>query len=330
MPIRRLGVWLCWLVLAALGGCQRTPTPPPFRAASSTPFLSFLDPQGPIAAAQRAHLIHVALLLLIVVLPVLVLTPIVAWRYRLNGSASYKPRWSFYGPLEFLVWGIPVAIVIVLGVWLHQNTKELDPYAPLTSAAGPALQVEVVGYDWKWLFIYPQFNVASIGEFAFPADRPLDIVLTSDTVMQSFLISALGSQIYAMPGMVTKLHLLANAPGSFRGENTQYNGTGFYQQDFTAKAMAPADFEAWIKRVQTTGIPLSEKAYAAVSQRSTLNQTRKALGVNSGQDDPLLFADVSSNLFDTVVRSFAMGDSGEMGSPGQSAAHGPVRATAGH
>ena len=104
-------------------------------------------------------------------------------------------------------------------------------------------------------------RLASIGEFAFPADRPLDIVLTSDTVMQSFLISALGSQIYAMPGMVTKLHLLANAPGSFRGENTQDNGTGFYQQDFTAKAVAPADFEAWIKRVQTTGIPFYPKRH---------------------------------------------------------------------
>ncbi len=328
--IRRRRRLVCWVLLAVLGGCHRTPTPPPFRAASLTPFLSFLDPQGPIAAAQRAHLIDVTLLLLIVVVPVLVLTPIVVWRYRLNGSARYTPKWSFYRPLEFVVWGIPIAVVIVLGVWLHRNTQALDPYAPLTSAAGPPLRIDVIGYDWKWLFVYPQFNIASIGEFAFPADRPLDIVLTSDTVMQSFLIPALGSQIYAMPGMVTKLHLLANTPGSFRGENTQYNGEGFYQQDFTAKAMAPADFQVWVKRVQTAGIPLSEKAYYAISQRSTLSETRKALGASSGQDGSLFFADVSSNLFDTVVQSFAMGMSGEAGSPSQSAAHGPVRVTGGH
>jgi len=312
MSIARYGRRGFWFALAGLGGCSRVVSPPPFNSTASHPFLSFLDPQGPIAAVQRAHLIDVALLLLIVVLPVLILTPIIAWRYRLNGSARYMPRWSFSRPLEFVIWGVPVAIVVVLAVWLWQNTRQLDPYAPLASASGPPLRVDVVGYDWKWLFIYPQFNIASIGEFAFPADRPLAIVLTSDTVMQSFFIPALGSQIYAMPGMVTKLHLLANSPGSFRGENTQYNGHGFYQQNFTARAMKPADFTAWVKRVQTAGIPLSSKVYKAVAQRSTLSQTRAALGVAEGEDRPLFFADVSSNLFDDVVQSFGMGPPGRM------------------
>jgi cytochrome o ubiquinol oxidase subunit II len=239
MLVARRG-WLicCWVTLAGLGGCTRVASPPPFKLASATPVLSFLDPQGPVAAAQRAHLIDVVLLLLIVVVPVLVLTPIVVWRYRLNGSARYTPAWSFFLPLEFVIWGVPIAIVVVLAVWLWENTEKLDPYKPLASAADPPLRVKVVGYDWKWLFIYPQFNIASIGEFAFPAGRPLDILLTSDTVMQSFFIPALGSQIYAMAGMVTKLHLLANAPGSFRGENTQFNGNGFYLQAFTATARA--------------------------------------------------------------------------------------------
>jgi cytochrome o ubiquinol oxidase subunit II len=296
MSVARPERFICWAMLVGLGGCTRVTPPPPFGSASSAPFLSFLDPQGPVAAAQRAHLIHVVLLLLIVVVPVLVLVPIVARRYRLNGSARYMPRWSFSGPLEFVVWGVPIFVVIVLGLWLHQNTTELDPYAPLTSGAGPPLGVEVVGYDWKWLFIYPQFNIASIGEFAFPADRPLDISLTSDTVMQSFLIPALGSQIYAMPGMVTKLHLLANGPGSFRGENTQFNGTGFYEQDFTAKAMTPSDFQAWAKRVQAAGIPLSEKAYDMVRQRSTLEQTREALGSRGAKRAPPISSDTSWRL----------------------------------
>ncbi|MGH7156133.1 MAG: cytochrome ubiquinol oxidase subunit II, partial [Acetobacteraceae bacterium] len=180
---------------------------------------------------------------------------------------------------------------------------------------------------WKWLFIYPQFNIASAGELAFPAERPLSIVLTSDTVMQSFFIAALGSQIYAMPGMITRLHLLANAPGRFRGENTQFNGTGFYQQNFVATAMTRDDFEAWIKHVRTTGIPLSPQAYEAVSQRSTLSQTRAALGGNAAGNDPLFFTDVSSNLFDTVVQSF---DTGMMPSSGQVDAHGATHAAGGH
>lgn len=315
--------WLicCCIMLLGLGGCTRAVSPPPFKSASSTPVLSFLEAQGPIAAAQRAHLIDVVLLLLIVVVPVLVLTPLVVWRYRLNGSARYTPAWSFFMPLELVIWGIPIAIVITLAVWLWKSTHELDPYAPLASAADPPLQVQVVGYDWKWLFIYPQLNIASIGELAFPAGQPLDISLTSNTVMQSFFIPPLGSQIYAMAGMVTKLHLLANAPGSFRGENTQFNGTGFYLQDFTAKAMTAADFADWVKRVQTAGTPLSDKTYDVIRQRSTLDQTRKALGANADQDGALFFTGVPPNLFDAIVQSF-MGSSGQMGAEPRPAAHG--------
>ena len=271
---------------------------------SSSSHLSFLDPQGPIAAAQRTHLIDVVLLMMIVVLPVLVLTPVFAWRYRYrNASSPYTPHWSFSWPLEIAIWGIPIGIVVVLAVWLWVGTQALDPYAPLSSAK-PPLRVEVVGYDWKWLFIYPDLGIASIGQLAFPADQPLAIELTSDTVMQSFFIPALGSQIYAMAGMVTHLHLQANAPGSFRGENTQYNGDGFYQQKFTAQAMTPANFNAWIDLVKTKGIPLTSTTYAAIQRRGTVKETRQVLSANQMPTGVLYFSDIPPGLFHDVVRSF--------------------------
>jgi cytochrome o ubiquinol oxidase subunit II len=121
----------------ALGGCTCAPSPPPFTPPSAAPALSFLDPQGPVAAAQRG-------LLLVVVLPVLVLAPIFAWRYRYNGSSPYTPRRSFSRPFEFAIWGIPIVIVTVLATWLWHSTKALDPYAPL-SPARSSMWVEVVG-----------------------------------------------------------------------------------------------------------------------------------------------------------------------------------------
>lgn len=305
MLVRWLQIAFGLTLLIGLAGCSQSPVPPPFKSSAHAPSLTFLDPQGPVAAAQRAHLIEVVLILLIVVLPVLVFTPIVAWRYRYSGSARYAPNWTFYWPLEFVVWGIPIAIVAVLGIWLWRSTKALDPYAPL-SFTRPPLRVEVIGYDWKWLFIYPDLKIASIGEFAFPADRPLAVDLTSDTVMQSFFIPALGSQIYAMPAMVTKLHLIADGPGSFRGENTQFNGEGFYEQNFTAEAMTSANFTAWVNRVQTKGVLLSDEVYGAIRQRSTLADTRKALGAGQGQNGVLYFTAVSPNLFERVVDSFMM------------------------
>jgi len=242
-------------------------------------------------------------MLLLVVAPVLVATPCFAWRYRYGGSARYTPKWSFSWPLEAAIWGIPLAIVVVLAVWLWQSTHALDPYAPLP-ATGPPVRIEVVGYDWKWLFIYPDLGVASMGEMALPAGRPISLELTSDTVVESLLIPTLGSQIYAMPGRITRLHLEAYGPGLFQGQNQQFNGDGYYQQHFLARALTPAGFDAWIAHARSKGMPLSAAAYRAIEQRTTLVDARKALGLPRGIRGAVYFSAVPSGLFARIVRSF--------------------------
>lgn len=285
-----------------LGACTQAPSPPAF-ASPHSPSLSFLAPHGPIAAAQRVHFLEIVAMVLIVVAPVLVVTPWFAWRYRYGGSARYTPKWSFSWPLEIAIWGVPLAIVIVLALWLWQNAHALDPYVPLPSSQ-PPVRIEVVGYDWKWLFIYPDLGIASMGEVAFPAGRPLALELTSATVVQSLLISSLGSQIYAMPGRVTRLHLEANRPGQFQGENLQFNGDGYFEQHFLARALTPAAFDAWVERVRATGIPLSAAAYRTVARRTTLTDTRQALHVAHGELGAVYFDAVPRSLFDSIVRSF--------------------------
>ncbi len=266
--------------------------------------ISFLSPAGPVSAAQRGYFIDIILILLIVVLPVLLLTPFFAWRYRYrNDRTPYRPNWSFSWTLEILIWGVPCAIVVVLGLWLWNASHELDPYRPLT-ADQPPLQVEVVGYDWKWLFIYPTLGVASVGQFAFPVDRPVSIKLTSDTVMQSFFIPALGSQIYAMAGMVTRLNLKADKVGSFLGENTQYNGKGFQRQKFTARAMTSADFKTWVQHVKRDGIPLTAGTYDILNKQSTAEDTRKTLHANQMPAGVVYLRGVPTALFGNIVRSF--------------------------
>ena len=219
------------LALLLLSGCS-----------SHNTHITFLNPQGPIALAERNHFALVVLMLTIVVVPVLVLTPFFARRYRYGNDATpYRPRWNFSWPIEFAVWGVPIGIVTTLGVWLAQNTVGLDPYRPLPYA-GPPLRIQVIGYDWKWLFIYPDQGVASMGVLALPTNRDLAFELTSDTVLQSFFIPALGSQIYAMPGMVTWLHLQAYNPGRYRGLNTQYNGDAFEKQKIYRTGYEPGGF----------------------------------------------------------------------------------------
>ncbi|MGH8403779.1 MAG: ubiquinol oxidase subunit II, partial [Gammaproteobacteria bacterium] len=191
---------------------------------STATHLSFLDPQGPIAAAQRWHFYWVlGIMAMLVAGPIFLLLPFFAWRYRYgNKSARYTPKWKFSRLLEIMSWSGPIVIVAVLAFFVWRDSHKLDPYNPLVSNHAP-LHVQVIGYDWKWLFIYPDQGIASIGMLALPVGRPVAMHLTSATVMQSFFIPALGSQIYAMGGMVTQLNLQATKPGRSLGENTMYN-----------------------------------------------------------------------------------------------------------
>ncbi|MBC7573609.1 MAG: cytochrome ubiquinol oxidase subunit II [Herminiimonas sp.] len=266
--------------------------------------LSFFDPQGPVAAAQRWHFIEaMAVLVVFVAIPVFVLTAWFLWRYRYGATASrYTPKWNYSRLLEVACWTGPVVIVVLLAIIVWRATHALDPYKPLASDQ-PALRVQVIGYDWKWLFIYPDQGIASIGVLALPAGRPIAMQLTSATVMQSLHIPALGSQIYAMGGMVTQLHLQADQPGLSLGENNMYNGTGFHQQRFTALAMRPDEFDTWVKQVRSNGVALNEPSLKAVSQRSTRAELIAALSLSGSTDGNVYFNGVGPALFPAVVKA---------------------------
>ncbi|WP_424987328.1 cytochrome ubiquinol oxidase subunit II [Microbulbifer sp. S227A] len=268
---------------------------------------SFFDPRGPIAAAEKDHFIQTAALTMIAVLPVLVLVPLILWRYRYgNTRARYTPKWEFSGLLDTLMWGVPIAIVTVLSVQLWRETVALDPYRPLESDK-PPLDIHVIGLDWKWLFVYPEQQIATVGEMAFPADRPVRLRLTSDTVMQSFLVSALAGQIYVMPGMQTQLQLLADVPGVFEGENTQFNGDGFTQQKFRAMAQTDADFASWSARVRAGGVPLDVDAYGRLAIRSSPAEVHAEFATPAMPTNAVWFGSVLPDLFERVLHRYHQG-----------------------
>jgi cytochrome o ubiquinol oxidase subunit 2 len=209
-------------------------------------------------------------------------------------------------PLEIAAWSGPLVIVGLLATLVWHSTHALDPYKPIVSSK-PPLRVQVIGYDWKWLFIYPDQGIASVGMLAVPTGRPLALTLTSATVMQSLQIPSLGSQIYAMGGMVTRLHLLAGSPGKFMGENTMYNGNGFHQQQFTTVAMKPDDFTAWVKKVRTRGIPLNAKALQKLARQGTRRELVDDFPKAASMDGNVYFTGVSRSLFPTLVRAIKQG-----------------------
>ncbi|MGH8321887.1 MAG: cytochrome ubiquinol oxidase subunit II [Gammaproteobacteria bacterium] len=273
-------------------------------ACSTATHLSFLDPQGPIAAAQSWHFYWVlGIMAVLVAGPIFLLLPFFAWRYRYgNKSARYTPKWKFSRLLEIMSWSGPIVIVAVLAFFVWRDSHRLDPYKPLASDQAP-LRVQVIGYDWKWLFIYPDQGIASIGMLALPVGRPVTMHLTSATVMQSFFIPALGSQIYAMGGMVTQLNLQATRPGRSLGENTMYNGNGFHQEQFAAVAMSPAQFKTWVSEVRANGIPFNAQTLRIISQRATRSDLIAALPSDKSMDGNVYFSGVTPALFPAIVRA---------------------------
>lgn len=228
--------------------------------------LVVFNPKGQVATDERDLIILATGLMLLVVVPVIVMMFVFAYRYRAtNKKARYSPRWASSHKIEAVVWGVPLLIIIVLGWVTWETTHALDPYRPLESDT-PPINVQVVATDWKWLFIYPDLGIASVNELALPVHTPVSFTVTSDAAMTSFFIPALGGQIYAMAGMQTKLHLIANETGEFRGIAANYNGPGFSDMHFTTLSQSAADFQTWVTKVKGAAAPLDHSAYAQLAK----------------------------------------------------------------
>jgi cytochrome o ubiquinol oxidase subunit 2 len=250
-----------------------------------------LDPHGPVASAERLILLNATTIMLVVVVPVIVLTLAFAWWYRAsNTRAAYAPDWAYSGPIELVVWSIPAMVVLLLAGVAWNGSQLLDPARKLASEVKP-IRVQVVALDWQWLFIYPDLGVAAVNELTVPAATPVEFVLTSATVMNSFFVPQLGSQIYTMPGMATRLNLMADQPGDYPGLSSQFSGDGFSDMRFILHAVRPGQFSSWLSGAQGAGPTLDTEAYARLAQ--------------SGHVAPATYRGVDPMLFQHIVQSTA-------------------------
>ncbi len=230
-----------------------------------------LDPKGIIAFEQRNLLIFATLLSLVIVIPVFALTFFIVWKYRAsNVKAKYSPDWDHSNKIEAVWWGVPIVLIIILGVVTWNSSHALDPRKALVSDKKP-VTVQVVALQWKWLFIYPQYNVASVNYLQFPEDTPVNFEITADAPMNSFWIPQLGGQIYAMNGMKTKLHLMASESGDYRGSSANFSGAGFAGMKFIARASSQADFDSWIQSLKRSPNTLNMTSYAKLAEPSKDN-----------------------------------------------------------
>jgi cytochrome o ubiquinol oxidase subunit II len=246
-----------------------------------------LDPHGPVGKAERVILYDATAIMLAVIIPVIILTLVFAWWFRSkNARARYRPDWEYSGRIEMIIWSIPALVILFLGGIAYTGSHNLDPPVSLSRSKTP-LEIEVISLDWRWLFIYPRQGIASLNRLVVPAGVPLKFRLTSTTVMNSFFVPQLGSQIYAMPNMVTQLNLEADAPGTFQGLSAQFSGDGFSDMRFELLATNAETFDAWVAEIKVQGGVLDAKAF------EDLEKPARAKGTQT-------FAQVTEALFDTI------------------------------
>jgi len=242
-----------------------------------------LNPKGVIAYQERQLLFDSIALMLIVVIPVIVMSFAFVFRYRSSHRTSeYRPNWCHNSFLEMIWWGVPCIIIIILGIMTWIMTHKLDPYQKI-NVPGKPLLVKVIALPWKWLFIYPQQNIATVNFLELPKGRQVEFWLTSDNVpMSAFFVPQLGSQIYTMAGMRTRLHLLATQEGTFEGLNSQYNGDGFSDMHFKVKVVQPSEMNRWYQSVKRSPKKLTQRQYLQLAKPTIAEPVRYYSWVTPG------------------------------------------------
>lgn len=253
--------------------------------------MGVFNPKGIIALAEMNLIITTTLLMLIVVIPVFVMLAVFSWRYRAgNTKAKYSPDWHKSMVLEVIWWTIPIIIIAIIARMTWVSSHDLNPYKPIASSVQP-ITIQVVALEWKWLFIYPDLNIATVNFVQLPIDTPINFRITGDAPMNSFWIPQLAGQIYAMAGMDTALHVLASEEGDYAGVSANYSGVGFSGMKFTARASSQDEFDQWVRTVRTSPNVLSIDEYTKLAEKSRDNEV-------------LHYSSIYQGLYDKIIMKF--------------------------
>lgn len=275
--LRPMNALLMTVILFLLSGCDS----------------GLLAPKGIIAAEELRLIVFSSAIMLLVIIPVIFMAIWFAWRYREGNNAKYTPEWKHSTLLEVIWWTIPCIIILILGTITWYTTHSLDPYKPIESKVKP-ITIEVVSLDWKWLFIYPESKIATVNYLKIPVGTPINFKITAASPMNSFIIPQLGGQIYAMTGMTTQLHLMADVPGVYRGLATNYTGIGFSGMHFDTEATSPELFDDWVKSVKKLPNQLTSTVFWDRLMTKSMNEPVH------------YFGGVNEGLFDEIVMHYMM------------------------
>lgn len=255
--------------------------------------MAVLNPKGIIASKERNLMFLVFGLSLMVIGPVFGFLIFITIKYHeSNTRAKYRPELDHSRLLETVWWLLPALLILYLSFVTWHSSHSLAPQVPIASKK-MTMTIEVVALDWKWLFIYPKQDIATVNYAEIPINQPIDFQITSAAPMNSFWVPQLGGQIYAMAGMVTHLNLMATAYGNFNGSSANISGKGFSSMHFIVRSVGNNNFNSWLNRVKMQRESLSIFSY-------------NKLALPAIAKHPLFYSSYSPHLFSDIVMSYMM------------------------
>lgn len=257
--------------------------------------IALLNPKGLIADEQHRLLIVSTLIMLGFAVPIVLVLYFFVWKYREgNQQTTYAPETKNSNAFLLFAWGGPLVIVMILASLMLPATQRLQPQSAIESD-NEQLTVQVVALNWKWLFIYPEQNIATVNFAQIPIDTPVRFELTADEApMNSFWIPHLGGMLYAMTGHVNPLNLIAHTTGDYSGGAAEINGRGLAGMRFTTRVSSEEDFSAWVAETQQSPISLDEATYEELLKPSENNE-------------PAFYSNPGHDLFSQIVSKYSGG-----------------------
>lgn len=107
-----------------------------------------------------------------------------------------------------------------------------------------AVEIRVNASQYRWDVEHPG-GVRTVDTLHIPAGRPADLVITSSDVIHSLWIPRLAGKMDAIPGHTNRLRVVADAPGTYRGECAEYCGIGHKDHGFVVIAHDDAGWTAF-------------------------------------------------------------------------------------
>jgi cytochrome c oxidase subunit II len=165
------------------------------------------------------------------------------WRVPLDDDADGPPIHGHTG-LEILWTAVPAVLVIAIGivsaVVLARNGE----------AGTKPLEVEAVGQQFAWKFVYRDYDNLTTGELVLPIGQETRFTMTSLDVIHSFWVPNFGQKMDAVPGIETEILVTPDRTGEFAVVCAELCGLGHATMRAKARVVSQAEFERWVQERQ--------------------------------------------------------------------------------